>query len=110
MHALIDILTAYEGAIQEDNDEHSDETAVRLEKARENLMVVLQEAKQLERYRDALQWALVRLDVQGLRRECYGGSMNMYNAVHILAYGAPNGVVDKTNGDGGDNGAVVPSG
>jgi hypothetical protein len=109
MRALIKILTEYEGAIQEDNDEHSDENIARLEKARENLMVVLQEAKQLEKYQQALQWALTRVDIAGLKREGFGRIPRKYNEVHLLAYGESDGD-NKTTGDGGDNGTVVSSG
>jgi hypothetical protein len=48
MRPLIDILTGYEGAIQEDNDECSEESAERLRIAREELMVVLRVARDYE--------------------------------------------------------------
>jgi DNA repair ATPase RecN len=86
MRDLIDILASYEGAIQEDNDEHDDETADRLEKARENLMVVLRQALQVEKYKDALQWALARLDGLALVREGYGQLPEKYTEVRKLAY------------------------
>ncbi len=86
MPDLIDVLAAYEGAIQEDNDGHSEETADRLEKARENLMVVLRQALVVEKYKDALQWALSRLDGAALIREGYGRYPDKWNEVHKLAY------------------------
>lgn len=45
MRALINILADYEGALQEYNEDESDYTAVRLEKARENLMEILRLAR-----------------------------------------------------------------
>lgn len=93
MKPLLDILTEYEGAIQENEDEHSEETAARLEIARNALLQVLQEAKQIERYKEALHWMLCRLDVPGLRREGCGRLPDMYETVRDLAYGGNNGTV-----------------
>jgi len=42
---LLDVLTRYEGALQADNDDSSDETAADLEAARSALMDLLQQAK-----------------------------------------------------------------
>ena len=48
MRALIDILTGYEGAIQEANDDSSDENVAALEVARAELMEALQLAQRWE--------------------------------------------------------------
>jgi hypothetical protein len=42
---LLTILTRYEGAVQEDSDSHSDESAAELEAARNDLMDLLLAAK-----------------------------------------------------------------
>jgi hypothetical protein len=86
MRALIDILSTYEGAIQEDNDSHDDESAKNLETARNELMVILRQAKELEKYKDALKWAMPRLNGEGLRKEGYGNYPPMYDEVRKLAY------------------------
>ena len=48
MKPLIQILTEYEGVIQDDEDEHSEESAQRLELARNNLLEILKIARAWE--------------------------------------------------------------
>jgi hypothetical protein len=54
MRALIDILTGYEGAVQEANDDSSDKNIEALEVVRAELMEVLQLARRWEETNNSL--------------------------------------------------------
>ena len=93
MRPLLDILTSYEGALQEFNDDETPETAEFLKNARAELMEVLQVARNweavpdtLKEYKEALQWCMPRLHFEGLLQEGLGKYPDEWEAAHALAF------------------------